>query len=161
MNLNIVCKLFQYDPHYASQESIPTERRLQFLFLAIIHRLHVPSIIRSLTGNYTATYREPDKILRACDEALTPELLTQLKRVLHHHNPSTLIGHVTAQQRQEARKYGNYASVAKHLTKVEKPLNKEEWNKYVTAFSCWLERFFSNLFITPQGLICKVGKKTA
>ena len=80
----------------------------------------MPSIIRSLTGNYTATYRDPDKILKACDAALTPELLTQLKRVLHHYNPSKLTGHVTAQQREEARKYGNHASVAKHLTKVEK-----------------------------------------
>ena len=120
MNLNVVCKLFQYDQNYASQESMPTERRLQFLFLARIHRLHVPSIIRSLTGNYTATYRDPEKILRACNAALTPELLTQLKRVMHHHNPSKLTGHVTAQQREEARKYGNHASVAMHLTKVGK-----------------------------------------
>ena len=134
MNLDVACKLFQYDPNYASQESMPTERRLQFLFLAIIHRLHVPSIIRSLTGNYTAAYRDPDEILRACNAALTPELLTQLKRVLHHHNPSKLTGHVTAQQREEARKCGKHASVAKHLTKVQKTLNKEERNKHITAF---------------------------
>ena len=61
MNLNVVHKLFQCDPNHAPQEITPTERRLQFLFLAIIHRLHVPSIIRSLPGNYTATYRDPDK----------------------------------------------------------------------------------------------------
>ena len=159
INLNVVYKLFQYDPTYASQESIPTERRIQFLFLAIIHRLHVPSIIRSLPGNYTASYRDPDKILTACEAALTPDLLSQLKRVLCHHNPSKLRGHVTAQQRQEARKYGNHASVSKHLKKVEITLNKEERNKYVTVFPCWLERFFPNLFLTPQGLICKPGKK--
>ena len=34
--------------------------------------------------------------------------------------------HVTAEQRQEVRVCGNYASVAKYLPKVETTLNKEE-----------------------------------
>ena len=126
-----------------------------FLLLALIHRLRVPSITWSLTGNYTATCRDPDKILKACSAALTPELLVQLNRVLHHHNPSNLAGHVTAQQRQEAFAHGNYDAVAKHLAKVEEILNKEERNKHVTAFPCWLESFFPNMFITLQSLICK------
>ena len=41
-----------------------------------------------------------------------------------------------AQQWQEACEYGNYAFILKHLKKVEKTLNKEEQNKYVTAFLC-------------------------
>ena len=46
-----------------------------------------------------------------------------------------------------------------NLTKVEKTLNKEECNKYVAAFPCWLERFFPDLFLTLQSLVCKEGKK--
>ena len=75
MNLNIVYKLFQYNTNYASQEIISTERRLQFLFLTIIHQLHVLSNIHSLPGNYTATYWDPDKILEVYEVALTPNLL--------------------------------------------------------------------------------------
>ena len=132
---------------------MPTERRLKFLFLTVIHRLHVPSVIRSLPGNYTATHRDPEKIIEACSAALTPNLLAQLKRILHHNNPSKFTGYVTAQQRQEARACGNHDAVAKQLHKVETTLNKEERNKCVTAFPCWLELFFPNLFIAPQGII--------
>ena len=81
-------------------------------------------------------------MLKACSAELAPKLLVQLHRFLYHHNPSKLAGHVTDQQRQEARAYGNHASVAKHLAKVEETLNKEERNKHVTAFPYWLERFF-------------------
>ena len=138
---------------------MPTERRLKFLFLEVIHRLHVPSIIRSLPGNYTVTYRDPEKIPKAFSAVLTPDLLAQLKRVLHHNNLSKFAVHVTANQRQEAYSYGNHSSVAKHLSKVEVTLSKEKRNKHVTAFPCWLERFYPSLFITPQCLICKAGKK--
>ena len=96
----------------------------------------------SLTGNYTATYRDPDKVLKAFSAVLTPELLIQLKHVLHHHNPSKLAGHVTAKKSQEAYACGKHASVTKHLAKVEDTLRKEEHNKHVTTFPCWLEHFF-------------------
>lgn len=54
---NIVFKLFQHDPDCASQTSIPIERRLKLLFLSVMYRLHVNSITRSLTGNYTSSCR--------------------------------------------------------------------------------------------------------
>ena len=72
---NIVWKLFQNYPDYAYQTIMPIESRLQFLFLAAMHRLHVPSIMLSFTGNCTASYRDPDKILKEYEEYLSPELL--------------------------------------------------------------------------------------
>ena len=39
---NIVIKLFQYDPDYESQTTAPIERRLQLLFLTVMHIMHVP-----------------------------------------------------------------------------------------------------------------------
>ena len=65
MNLDVVCKLFQHDTNCASQKIMLTERRLQFLFLSAIHRLHVPSIVRSFPGNYTASHGDPEKIFKA------------------------------------------------------------------------------------------------
>ena len=113
MQPEIVYKLFQCDTDYASQQYVPKERRLQFLFLSIIHHMHMPSTIRSLTGKCTASCRDPEKILRSSSDALPSELLRQLKRALCHHNPSKFKGHVTADQRKQARAYGNHVSVRK------------------------------------------------
>ena len=52
----------------------------------------------------------------------------------------------------------NHTSVANNITKVESNLKKEERNKHVAVFRCWLEHFFPCLHLTPQGLICKEGK---
>ena len=72
-------------------------RKLQFLFLTIIYRLNILSIIHSLLGNCMATYQDPNKILKAYEAVLTPSLFNQLKRVLCYHNLSKLRGHITVQ----------------------------------------------------------------
>ena len=38
-------------------------------------------------------------------------------------------------------------------------MNKEEWNKFVVALPCWIEYFIPYLYLSPQGLIQKLGKK--
>ena len=93
---NIVYKLFQHDPDYSSHTAIPIEYRLQFLFFSVAFRLHVPSIVRSLAGNYAASCRDLDKILREYEDSLPLKLLSQLKRVLHNYNPTSFMGHLTA-----------------------------------------------------------------
>ena len=56
----------------------------------------MPAVIRSLKGNYTALYRNPNEILSKCKEALDNDLLTQLERFLHNNNPLRFQGHATA-----------------------------------------------------------------
>ena len=63
MEPDLIHELFQNDPDYDFQTTIAIEYRLQFLFLAVINRLHVPLIIRSLIGNWEASCRDTDKIL--------------------------------------------------------------------------------------------------
>ena len=109
-----VFKLFKDDPDYASQTSIP-ERRLQFLFLVVTHILHVPSIVRSLAGNCTASHRDPRTMIQECKDALPPDLLAQIKRALIHYNPTNFVGHVEAEQRRQSRSYGNHSSVKKTI----------------------------------------------
>ena len=96
----------------------------------------MPAVIRSLTGNYTILYRNPEEILSQCKEALDKDLLTQLERVLHNNNLSKFQGYVSAEQRAENRAYGNYTSIAKNIQKVKKTMNKEERNKFVGVFPC-------------------------
>ena len=128
------------------------------MFLAAIHKLHVPSITCSLTGNCTASCRDPDTMLRECKEALPPDLIAQLKRFLHHHNPNKFAGYITAEQCRQYRSYGNHDSVASNILKVESTINKEERNKHVALFPFWIEKFFPDLCIAPQGLFCKEDK---
>ena len=159
MKPKYVYDLFEYDKDYASQEEIPFKRSMQFLFLALIHKLQMPAVIRSLKGNHTALHRDPEEILSQCEEALDQDLLAQLHRVLHNNNPSHFQGYATAKQRAENRIYGNHSSIAKNMKKVEKTMNKEERNKFVGVFPCWLERFLPHMYLTPQGLLIKPRKK--
>ena len=159
IDISQIYSLFTPNPHYASQTSIPPIRRIQFLFLAIIHKLDLPSVIRSLPGNYNALHRHPRAILDQCSHALSPDVTHHLRRVLANNNPSEFHGHTSAQQRLYARRYGNHKSISKNLPQTNKTLNKEERNKYIAVFPCWLERFFPHLHLTPQGLVQKEGKK--
>ena len=155
---NTVFKLFQDNPDYASQTSIPTERILQLLFLAVTRTLYVPSITRSLAENYTMSCRNLETILQGCKDALPPDMLTQLKRFLNHHNPIKFVCHITVEQSRQARACGNHASVENNIPKVEYALNKEERNKCASVFPCWLEQLFPDLHLAPQGLTCEEGK---
>ena len=69
------------------------------MFLVFLYRLHVPSIMPYLTENYMNYCRDPDKILRECKNALHPDLLVQLKLVLHYYNPTRSIVHITVEYR--------------------------------------------------------------
>ena len=125
------------------------------MLLAVIHRMCMPSMMRSLAGNCTASYKHPDTMIKECKDALPRDLLAQLKRFLRHHNPTKFVGYVTVEQRRQDRASGNHASVANNIPKVESTLNKEERNKCIAVFPCWLEQFFPDLRLAPQGLICK------
>ena len=131
-----VFKLFQDDPYYASKTSIPIESRLQFLFLEVAHRLHVPSITSSLVGNCTSSCRHTCTMIQDYKDTLPPDLITQLKRVLKHYNPIECLGYVTVEQRIQDRVYGSYVSVAINVPKVDSTLNKEERNKHVAVLPC-------------------------
>ena len=95
MEPKYIYHLFEYDKNYASQEEIPFNRSLQFLFLALIHKLQMPAVIRFLKENYTALYRESEEILSQCRQALDKNLLAQLDRVLCNHIPSNFQEHAT------------------------------------------------------------------
>ena len=118
---NVILKLFQHDPDYVSQTAITTECRLQFLFLAAMHRIHVPSIMCSFTRDWTDSRRDPNKILKECKDALLPELLAQLKWFLCHCNPTKSIGRIREFQRMQSRVCVNHTSFSKKKLKQRLP----------------------------------------
>jgi len=62
-----IYELFEYNKDYASQKEMPFKRKMQFLFLALINRLQIPAVIRSLKENYTILHRKFDEILAKCE----------------------------------------------------------------------------------------------
>ena len=132
---------------------------MQFLFLALIHNLHLSAVIRSLKGYHTVLYRDPKKILSLYKEDLNKDLLDELKSVLHNKNPSKFQGYATTKQRSNNRAYSNHYSIAKNMKKVEKTINKEDRNKVISIFPCWLERFLPHKHLTLQDLLIKLRKK--
>ena len=94
--------------------------------------------MRSLTGNCTSSYKDPDKMLKECKDVLHPALFDQLKRVLNHYNPTKSAVHVMVYQRRQVRAHGNHASVSNNIPKVGSTLNKEERKKCVAEFPCLL-----------------------
>ena len=159
IKLSYIYDLFEYDLNYKEQSAIPPKRKLQYLFLALMHRLHIPSMIRSLKGNQTTAFRDPEAILQKCEPALPPDLLQRLKSVLYNENPAKFHGHTTVAERAEYRNYGNHATITKNKPLVDKAINKEEQNKWIIVLPSWLERFIPHLYLSPQGLIIKESKK--
>ena len=131
------------------------KRRAQFLFLVVFYRMSVPSIIQSLTGNFPASCRDPEEIIWSWKEALTLEFLNQLKRVLHHRNLYKFKDLRTADECKKSRACGNRASFSKNLSKVEKSMSDEEYNKCLVVLPLWLEWFFPDSHLTTQFLMCK------
>ena len=92
MKPKYIYDLFEYNRDYASQEEILFKISKRFPFLALIHKLQMPAVIRFLKGNYTALYRDSEEILSQCKEVLDKDLLDQIKSVLHNNNPSKFKG---------------------------------------------------------------------
>ena len=97
IKLQYIYELFEYNIKYTLKEKIPFKRKMQFLFLALINRLQMPAVIRSLKGNYTTLHRNPTMILAKYEQALDKDLLEQLKRVLNNNNLSKFSGHITVE----------------------------------------------------------------
>ena len=147
--LDYVYDLFDYDLNYSSQESILQKRQLQYLFLALIHCLHILNMIRVLKGNQTAAYRDSKVILEKYKPVLLPKLWNRFREVLYNMNPTKFHGHTTTADREECRKYSNYSSVDKNILQVKKTMNKEECNKYVVVLPSWIEYFIPHLHLSP------------
>ena len=117
-----------------SHTSMCIEHRKQFILLAVIQLMCVPSIIRYLVENCTTSYVDHEKILPHWKDAFSVDSLKLRKQSLRHHNCPKFKNHITVEQIRKARDYGDNTYVSKNLTKTEKTPDKEEHNKNVTEF---------------------------
>ena len=158
IKLEHFCDLLEYDKSYAQQNSILLKRQFQHVFLALIYRLHMLSMVRYRKGNQTALFRDPAQIVNACRSALELELLNYLSLVLNDMNPDKCYYHVNAAERTAARKYDNHPSVSKNNIKLKYEINKEGHNTFVAVLPCWIENFVPHLFLTPNDYSSSKGK---
>ena len=140
----------------------PTTYLLQLLIMQvaiIITHSDTPNacdIDNALPNRYLhSILHRPWKILRVWKDTLPPELLAQLKRVLHDYNSKKSIGHAKEDQQMQSRACGDHISVSKSTIKVETTLRKETRNKHVAVLPCWLEKIFPDLCLTTKDLIWK------
>lgn len=57
------------------------------------------------------------------------------------------------------KQYGNHSTIIKNIAKDMKTLKKEVQHSAVIPFSAWVIPFCPNIYLTPNGLLIKAGKK--
>jgi len=143
-----ISSLTQPEPAYVSQKSIPIKRILQLRDLAIQMRLHIPSIIRYLGGEYMGAHL-PRKKLLALVKPLAPSKLYQnIERAFYQEIPAKLKGNTSATNFLDYKTYGNHTTIRNNIDKTMALLNKEEKNRFILDLPTWLTRFIPHLHLT-------------
>ena len=145
--------------NYDKQTEIPMGKVMCITACALHYDLHIPSVLRYAGGNYTGEYRNVENIVSKLEGIVHQRDIDDLQRVFKVGAPTRMVAESTSKNFQDYFTYGNHASIAQDIEKVEKTMNKEERNSYVLPLPNWLARFIPNAFYTPNGLISKPGKK--
>ena len=127
--------------------------------LALQLKLHIPSVIRYLGGDYVGDHLQRTQLLRRLRTLIPSTLYYNIKRVLTYGSPAKFDGYSTNTNFWEYKRYGNHASVTQHVDNTLSILNKEERNKVLLPLPNWLARFIPHLHITPSAIVIIPRKK--
>ena len=115
--------------NFSEQKHIASSRVKQFLAAALHYDLDLPTVIRSLRGNYTGEYRDTSFTLKALRDAHCDEvIISDVKRTLLTGCPNKMNAPSTHSKFLEFTRYSNHTTVKKNLDQVLKTLNKEDRN---------------------------------
>ena len=127
---------------------------------AIHYDLHLPSVVRYLSGEYTAEFRSASKIKELLESYNCPkEIVDDMYRIFKVGCPNKLIGEGTRENFVDYWKYNNHSSIHNNVQKVMKVMNKEDRHSFLIPFPRILAWFAPNVMLTPQGLVIKPPKK--
>ncbi len=121
--------------------------------------MEISPTIRYAGGNYTAEYRDADKILEEVEGLIPDDVYRDLERVFKQGTPTKLQAEISQREWQAYKDYGNHSSVTKNIKKVFETVNKEERNQFIMPFPRWLDEFIIDTKPTPMGLVIREGKK--
>ncbi len=125
-------------PDYASHTSItPTHVRLLTAF-AVHYNLDFRLVTRYIGGEYTAEWRDVNEIIYTCKPIVSPEVLSQMERVLTTGCPSYFNWDEDAANKRTFVFWRNLPSVAQHGKLVVKTLTKEVCNSHHIPMARWV-----------------------
>jgi hypothetical protein len=150
----------EYNLDWSNQASIDPDRQIA-LTAALFHfELDVSLLMRYLGRNYTGEYRDvvaTVKILR--QHCIPEELIRKYKRVLLTGCPNHFVAETTRENMLLHWRRRNGPTIDRKLDQVRKTMNKEDKNNFVIPLPHWITRFVPHLFLTPQHILEKPGKK--
>ena len=76
----------------------------------------MPNLVRSLKGNYTTLYRDPETILNDLEIFMCDDFYDLLENGFHK-KTTKFQGYANANQRRRFRAYGNNCTINKNLVK--------------------------------------------
>ena len=145
--------------NFDEKKIIATSRVKEFLVTTLHCHLNLPTVIRSLGGNYTGEYRNISSTLKALQATHCDELvISDVKYTILTGCPNKMNAFSSHTNFFEFKRYGNHTTIKKRLDQVMKTLNKEDRNQYFLLFPNWSVPFFKNIHLTPQGLLSKPDK---
>jgi hypothetical protein len=131
------------------------------MMACLIHYdLDTSLLMRYLGNNYTGAYRQVQDIVTVLRGYHTPErLLSHYIRVMTTGCPARFTADTTRVNALLHWRMLNHSSINTKLDQVLATMNKEDRNNFVIPLPHWLARFIPNLFITPQHILERPGKK--
>ena len=108
--------------NFSEQKHISSSRVKQFLAVALYYDLDLPTVIRSLRGNYTSEYRDISSIFKALRASNWDEvIISDIKRTLLTGCPNKMKASSTHSNFLEFMRYGNHTTVKTSWPSPEDP----------------------------------------
>lgn len=150
----------EYNLDWNEQENMDPDRQVA-LTAALLHfDLDVSLLMRYLGHNYTGEYRNVAASVATLRKYNTPEdLIAKFRRVLLTGCPNHFVAETSRDNMLLYWRKRNGPTIDKKLDQVQKTMNKEDKNNFVIPLPHWVTRFIPHLFLTPQHILEKPGKK--
>jgi hypothetical protein len=150
----------QYDPDWATQTTISPVKQAAMMACLLHYDLNTSLLMRYLGNNYTGAYRHTSDVVATLTRCQVPtDLITKYIRVMTTGCPAKFVAESTRVNALLHWRMLNHTSIDNKLAQVAVTMNKEDRNNYVIPLPHWLARFIPHLFITPQHILERPGKK--
>jgi len=144
---------------FDQQTSISKQRVHLLAACAVHYNLDFGLVVRFLSHEYMAKWRNVDAIIGHVRDLVSPSDLDHIERILTIGCPAAFNWEEPAVNKEIFVCQAASAPLACHRAVVEKALNKEERNSHIIPFPRYLVRASTVAHHVPQCIIQKEGKK--
>ena len=142
---------------YQLQDQIDKHRVDMATALAVRSGLDPGKIVRTLGGEYTAAWRDVDKVLDAVSSVVSESDYAHIRRILTQGCPHSLKFEESPENKARALARGNQKSFVMNEDIVAKTINKEDRNSHIVTLHGWVCGIAPNFRHTSQALVFKEG----